>query len=370
LKIYSAIKKNINLNSEKAVMLLYLQLALIILLLTTLILIYGVDTGSRLVLYLALLIVLLTILGISLLLNLIGKYKISLGLTIFCLLLGPWSSILLDKTVISGDLLPLVYIALTIYIYAMFLSARTTIIITTLQIFLLIILINSNQMLLNRNWPSLISFIIFSSVIAIVYNFIGRKQMKIIVEQKNKLFNEEAKMRLLSIQDPLTGLFNRRYMDEVFKKEISNIEKANKSLGVIIADVDNFKIINDTYGHTFGDSVLVEISKIITSNIREQDISCRFGGDEFILILPDCSLENSYKKAEKLRNAINNSIIKNDKNELISVNLSFGLATFPENGILIEDVLMAADKALYMAKKNGKNSIFTFKNIEHLKNIF
>lgn len=357
MKIFDEIKKNRKVNTNKAFKLLYLQIALIILAILTLILIVFVDNGSRFIFYFSLLCILIIILGASLVLSLVGKYMISVWLTMLCVLIGPWFSILMDKKVLNGDLLPIIYITLTIYIYAFFLSVKITIIISALQIITLRIFIQSNPLLLKENWPSLISFLIFSSVIAIVYNFISRNQIKFIEEQKAKLEDDEEQMRILSTSDPLTGLFNRRYMNEFLKRQIQSIIKKNKHIGIIIGDVDDFKIINDTYGHIVGDSVLVEIGKLIISNIREKDIACRFGGDEFIIILPECSLENSYKRAEGVKEAINNFIFKNDKNELFSVNMSFGVASFPENGTIIDNVIIAADKALYLAKKSGKNNV-------------
>lgn len=124
-----------------------------------------------------------------------------------------------------------------------------------------------------------------------------------------------------------------------------------------MADIDNFKIINDTYGHAIGDRVLIQVANSINAKTRGSDIACRFGGDEIILILPDCSLENTHIKAEEIRKAINNIKITNDENVLIKVTLSLGVAALPENGGCKKDVLIAADKALYVAKTEGRNRV-------------
>ena len=219
----------------------------------------------------------------------------------------------------------------------------------------LIASIQSSPYLLKENWTSLITLVIFSAIIGIVTSVITRKQLEQIEAQKAKLLDNEEQLRVLPIRDPLTGLFNRRYMKETLEREIERVLRNKQSLGIIMADIDNFKIINDTYGHAIGDHVLIQVANSISTKIRGADIACRFGGDEIILILPDCSLANTHLKAEEIRKAINNMTITNDEKVLIKVTLSFVVAAVPENGMCKKDVLIAADKALYVAKTEGRN---------------
>lgn len=210
---------------------------------------------------------------------------------------------------------------------------------------------------MKENWTSLILYVIFSIIIGIIISVINRKQLEQIEAQTIELFDNTQQLRELSIRDPVTGLFNRLYMEEALDREMEHALNTKQNLGVIMADIDGFKNINDTYGHAIGDKVLIQIATVIKMETGDPEIACRFGGDEIIIILKNCSLEDTYIKAEKIRNAINSIAIKSTEHNLIEATLSFGAATFPETGMSIKDVLIAADKALYVAKKEGGNKV-------------
>lgn len=165
------------------------------------------------------------------------------------------------------------------------------------------------------------------------------------------------KLESQSIRDPLTGLFNRRYMEESLEREIQRCDRKHQPLGIIMLDVDHFKRFNDTFGHEAGDSVLQELGQFIQKYVRGSDIACRYGGEEFILILPEGSLDITSKRAEQLREGIKHLHLKYHHEPLGQITLSLGVASFPEHGITGQDVIREADAALYRAKREGRDAV-------------
>ena len=165
------------------------------------------------------------------------------------------------------------------------------------------------------------------------------------------------KLESQSIRDPLTGLFNRRYMEESLEREIQRCDRKHQPLGIIMLDVDHFKRFNDTFGHEAGDSVLKELGEFLQKYVRGSDIACRYGGEEFILILPEGSLDTTSKRAEQLREGIKHLHLKYRHEPLGQITLSLGVASFPEHGITGQDVIREADAALYRAKREGRDAV-------------
>jgi len=160
-----------------------------------------------------------------------------------------------------------------------------------------------------------------------------------------------------SIRDSLTGLFNRRYLEEFLTKEIYRATRNQYSVGIIMIDIDHFKQFNDTLGHDAGDFVLQEIGKLLKNIIRASDVACRYGGEEMTLILPESSLEDTYLKAEKVREAIAELKLNYEGKNIEGLTASFGVACFPAQGITGNSVIQAADAALYRAKAAGRNQV-------------
>lgn len=158
-----------------------------------------------------------------------------------------------------------------------------------------------------------------------------------------------------SIRDPLTGLFNRRHLEEVLIREIHRAQRKHYPLSVIMIDIDRFKHFNDTFGHEAGDAVLQELAHFLQQNIRKSDIACRYGGEELTLILPEASLEISWQRAEKLRQGVKELNLQYHGQSLGTIGFSCGVACFPEHGVTGEALLRAADAALYCAKKEGRD---------------
>ncbi len=164
-------------------------------------------------------------------------------------------------------------------------------------------------------------------------------------------------LRNQSIRDPLTGVFNRRYMEETLSREISRATRKKALIGIMMMDIDHFKKFNDNYGHEAGDVVLKEVSQLVQSAIRREDILCRYGGEEFIVILPDANREVTAQRAELLRQKISTLKLEHDNRPLGSITMSIGVSVFPENGEAGDDIVQAADKALYRAKEEGRNQV-------------
>lgn len=175
------------------------------------------------------------------------------------------------------------------------------------------------------------------------------------LQQKNKLLAE------LSIKDPLTNLYNRRYIDETLKKEISQISRTKNNLFYIIMDIDRFKDINDTFGHDAGDFILVQISKILKINMRDTDVCGRFGGDEFIIYGLYKEEVDFLLLAKRIHENILNSTFKyND--HIIDVTASVGVSSLNIDALEDKQLLLDADKALYKAKETGRNKVVGYIN--------
>ena len=162
-------------------------------------------------------------------------------------------------------------------------------------------------------------------------------------------------LREQSIRDPLTGLFNRRYLEETLEREFNRAVRLQRPVGVIMLDLDHFKRFNDTHGHEAGDILLRKLGSFLKQHLRGGDIACRYGGEEFALVLPEVSLENVRQRAEELREGIKHLNIEHNSKILPAVSMSLGIAMFPEHGSTNQRVLNAADGALYEAKHKGRD---------------
>jgi diguanylate cyclase (GGDEF)-like protein/PAS domain S-box-containing protein len=178
---------------------------------------------------------------------------------------------------------------------------------------------------------------------------------------QDALIKSEALLWELSTRDSLTGLFNRRYLEETLDRELHHAGRKNLPLGVIMLDVDNLKQFNDTSGHAAGDVVLRELGKMLIECVRKEDIPSRYGGDEFIIILPDASLEVTLKRAELISERVKQYIHQFENKALNTISLSSGVAIFPDHGLTSLALLKSADDALYQAKAEGRDRIIVAK---------
>jgi len=164
-------------------------------------------------------------------------------------------------------------------------------------------------------------------------------------------------LRTQSVRDALTGLYNRRYLEEVLAREVRRAARAGQSLGILMIDLDHFKSFNDTYGHDAGDVVLRETGASLTKSIRAEDFVCRFGGEEFVVILPTADLAASSMRAERLRMQMKELTVLHQGRSMGMLTISVGVAVFPEHGASPKELMAAADAALYEAKRNGRDQI-------------
>jgi diguanylate cyclase (GGDEF)-like protein len=160
-----------------------------------------------------------------------------------------------------------------------------------------------------------------------------------------------------SVHDPLTGLFNRRYLDEVLEREMHKATRQQRTVSIILIDIDHFKQINDVYGHDVGDALLSAVGHLLHSSVRDEDFACRYGGEEFLLILSETSLETALKRAEYLREAVKQVRIEDMRVAAISITFSIGVAGFPDHGSTGAQVIRAADRAMRQAKADGRDRV-------------
>jgi len=178
-----------------------------------------------------------------------------------------------------------------------------------------------------------------------------------ILEVQEQLVAAREALRVQAIRDPLTGLFNRRYMGEALERELRRAEHGGQPLSLIMFDVDHFKRLNDTSGHQAGDGLLIHIGSLFQERTRREDIACRYGGEEFLIILPGAPLEAALRRAEELRQAIRGSTVEHRGQSLGRTTVSAGVASFPEHGTTADELLRAADTALYRAKELGRDRV-------------
>ncbi len=164
-------------------------------------------------------------------------------------------------------------------------------------------------------------------------------------------------LRNQSVRDPLTGLYNRRYLDECLVREVSRSERSGQPLSIVVLDADHFKRFNDTWGHDAGDEVLVSVAHMLMVQAREMDVACRLGGEEFLLLLPRAGHEDALGVAERIRVAAEQLKIRYEGRLLEPVTLSLGVATLPDHASGGQQLIKAADKALYRAKAEGRNRV-------------
>lgn len=202
-----------------------------------------------------------------------------------------------------------------------------------------------------------------------------RKQVeKDLVRANDRLHTQLIEIGLLqnqlreqAIRDPLTNLFNRRYLEETLERELSRAEREVYPLCIVMMDIDHFKDVNDVYGHEAGDVVLRQLADTITARSRHGDFACRYGGEEFVLVMPNISPETATARAKELHQIIEELNIPYGRFNL-SITISVGIACYPDHGDTKEELLRAADKALYMAKHAGRNCVAVYSETKITRN--
>lgn len=189
-------------------------------------------------------------------------------------------------------------------------------------------------------------------------HFVGRFfiALKMVQFSTRELVLTQNKLQRLASIDSLTSIYNRYYILKQLNIEAARVLREKGELSIILFDLDLFKKINDRYGHQMGDKALQKVAKTIQSNIREYDYAGRYGGEEFLIVLPNADEDKAAEIAERVRQSIENMIIKCDT-QVIPVLISAGVSTLIASETNIEQLIKRADDALYAAKKNGRNQV-------------
>jgi len=164
-------------------------------------------------------------------------------------------------------------------------------------------------------------------------------------------------LREQATRDPLTGLYNRRYMEEMLDRELRSSLRTGRGIGFIMADLDHFKMFNDRYGHEIGDLLLKAVSTLMRSTIRLEDIVCRYGGEEFLIILPSAGLDDAFRRALQINKAVSQISFEHNEHLVKDVTISAGVSAFPDHGKEADKLIAVADAALYRAKNEGRNRV-------------
>jgi len=187
-----------------------------------------------------------------------------------------------------------------------------------------------------------------------------RQTIERLVDQLSlSLANIDLRERLenMALRDGLTGLYNRRFLDEMLEHELAKLRRSGRTAALMLVDVDHFKRFNDTYGHQAGDEALRKVGAALLSAVRASDVVCRYGGEEFLVFLPECGIEEATGKAEALRAAIQTIKLRVGGEQIPPISASFGVAMFPEVGDNRTELIQLADRALYRAKDAGRNRV-------------
>ncbi|NJD36084.1 MAG: diguanylate cyclase [Betaproteobacteria bacterium] len=178
-------------------------------------------------------------------------------------------------------------------------------------------------------------------------------------EQISQIHDLQDKLREQANRDSLTGLFNRRYLEGTLEREMARCKREGTPMTMLLLDIDHFKLINDTYGHQAGDEVLRVFAQALHDSARAEDIVCRYGGEEFLLVLPKMPLDIARERGEFLRKLFAETIVPFGELR-IRITASIGIAGTPDHSDSTDGLIRCADQALYLAKRNGRNRVVTF----------
>jgi len=199
---------------------------------------------------------------------------------------------------------------------------------------------------------------------ALLLSYLVSYKFAIMEQEKEEEKLKQIELKLLASTDSMTKLYNRRYFTEISEKVLYLSKREKKKLSILILDIDRFKVVNDTYGHQFGDEVLIALSRLLVEHQRKSDIVCRYGGEEFVILLPNTSVENAAKIAEKIRILVESLTMSSPSNKKFKFTISLGVAQIDiEYEEDIKFALKRADDALYEAKNSGRNRVCV-KNIK------
>lgn len=287
---------------------------------------------------------------VAIIFNLRDHYVLSSSLFVLASLIGPWWSAFIDSTMFEGNLLPLVFTTLPIYFSSIFSPVFITLIIGFLQMLSMTLLITKGNLALSNGASSLFFYVVFIFFLNVIFNFINR-------DNQNKIRTLLKQLTEEALRDSLTGLNNRRFLFDYLEKEFARLQREKEPLSILVCDIDDLKKMNDTCGHLAGDSILISFSNLLGQSFRQSDVICRYGGDEFIIVMSGIGIKHAHQRAVELKEKVDNVNLNQDCVELDHTTISVGIACYPQHGENTEALIKKADRALYEAKKNGKNRI-------------
>ncbi|HET7144391.1 MAG TPA: GGDEF domain-containing protein [Anaerolineales bacterium] len=280
-------------------------------------------------------------------------YLLAAILTVSTLMISLFAVVIISPTV-TYYLFFLIFGGLTA---SLFLSARATAIVFLVTLIGCLFLPVVSPGFSTANNVHALIFILGVGGLVVLAATLRQHYLDQIDSQTQKLVESESLLRELSIRDSLTGLFNRRYFEEALAIEMIRATRKHYPIGIIMVDIDHFKQFNDAHGHAAGDEVLVQVGNFLRAHVRSSDVTCRYGGEEFIVILPEASGEITKMRAEQIRDDIRHLHVQFDGLTLDSITLSLGIAVFPKHGQTEDEFLGAADAALYRAKSDGRDRV-------------
>ena len=290
-------------------------------------------------------------------LNEAGRYRAASKLTVLLAMVGTWSTLIIDPMILLGDPIPLLYLSLAPMLASLLLNLGETMLVAAVQLIGIPLIPIISPLSTDINWASLWVFVFFISAFSIVFSRVLQQDLERIMEQAQKLSHSEERMRELAVRDPLTGLFNRRHLDDVRRSSLSCGEDDPSPHCLILIDVDDFKTINDQLGHDAGDFALQEVAAVLQEHIRQEDWAFRYGGDEFLVVMPRTPLETARERAGLFLRKVQNIKLPEQKIAKQNLCITAGIARYPAHGTNCERVLLAADHALLRGKEQGGNQV-------------
>ena len=311
------------------------------------------ESRGRITIYLWTTVIGVFLLGAEYALSRTAHYQLAALLTVGTILAVTFLTVIVNPQ----DHRSLSFLVLGGLIGSLFLSARTTafiFLITLAGLLVLTAFVTGFSLVSTLN---AVFFILTVGVLIVLATNLRQRYLDQIQVQTEQLIKSEAQLRELSIRDPLTGLFNRRYLEEILSLEIMSAARDQYPIGIIMIDIDFFKQINDRHGHAAGDMVLAKVGEFLCKHVRASDVSCRYGGEEFLLILSGASQEITLMRAEQICKEIRQLPLYFEGQALDAITLSLGIAIFPTHGETKDVLLKTADTALYGAKRDGRDRV-------------
>ena len=238
------------------------------------------------------------------------------------------------------------------------LAANITVIVIQLTTLILLpVLYPANDSFL---WFVLLFFLILTLILSVLASIVSQQNVELIIGQANQLVESGMTSGEMSIRDPLTNLFSRAYLEQTLERELQRSLRDHTAVGIIIVDIDKFKDFNDTYGHAVGDMMLKKLGEYLQEGIRASDIACRYGGEEFALIITEASRDLTLERAEHLRKEASQIKLDYEGQNIRGITISIGAAIYPDHGLTVDALLEKAELALQQAKADGRNQVFLY----------